>query len=47
MRPLMRFSWSRAAAKGMRVRLTSKGEDGPACLGELAALIANRFGESE
>ena len=36
-----------AAAKGMRVKITCKGDDAEACLKEMAALIANRFGESE
>ena len=36
-----------AAAKGMRIQLTCKGEDAAACLAEMAALIGNKFGESE
>jgi phosphocarrier protein HPr len=36
-----------AAAKGMVVTVECKGEDAEACLGELAKLIADKFGESE
>ena len=36
-----------AAAKGMKVKITAQGEDAEACLQEMAALIANKFGESE
>jgi len=36
-----------AAAQGMRVTLTCKGEDAEACLAEMARLIADRFGEAQ
>ncbi|MBX5484271.1 MAG: HPr family phosphocarrier protein [Myxococcaceae bacterium] len=36
-----------AAGKGMSVKIRCTGEDGQACLEELGALIANRFGEPE
>jgi len=36
-----------AAAQGVQVTLTCKGEDAEACLQELAKLIADRFGESK
>jgi phosphocarrier protein HPr len=36
-----------AAAKGMRVKVTCKGEDAPACLADIAKLIADRFGEGQ
>lgn len=35
-----------AAAQGMRVKVTCTGEGAEACLGEIAALIANKFGEA-
>ena len=35
-----------AAAQGMRVKLRCSGEDAEVCLHELAALIANKFGEA-
>lgn len=34
-----------AAAQGMKVRIRCEGEGAQACLDELKALIANRFGE--
>ncbi len=34
-----------AAAQGMRVTIRCEGDDAKACLQDLAALIANRFGE--
>ena len=34
-----------AAAQGMRVKVKCTGEQARACLEEIAALIANRFGE--
>ncbi|MFY1830646.1 HPr family phosphocarrier protein [Myxococcus fulvus] len=36
-----------AAAQGVQVKLTCKGDDADACLAELAKLIADRFGESK
>lgn len=36
-----------AAAQGMRVKIRCDGEDAVACLDEIAALIANKFGESQ
>ena len=36
-----------AAAQGMQVTVTCKGEDAPACLQDIQKLIANRFGESK
>lgn len=36
-----------AAAQGMQVTVTCKGEDAQACLQEIEQLIANRFGESK
>lgn len=36
-----------AAAQGMQVTVTCKGEDAQACLQEIQTLIANRFGESK
>ncbi|MCE9673853.1 HPr family phosphocarrier protein [Myxococcus stipitatus] len=36
-----------AAAQGVQVTLTCKGDDAEACLQELAKLIADRFGESK
>jgi phosphocarrier protein len=36
-----------AAAQGMQVTVTCKGEDAPACLQDIQKLIANRFGESQ
>lgn len=36
-----------AAAQGVQVKLTCKGDDAEACLQELAKLIADRFGESK
>lgn len=36
-----------AAAQGMRVKVTCTGEDAEACLQEIGALIANRFGEAQ
>jgi phosphocarrier protein len=36
-----------AAAQGMRVKVRCDGEDAIACLEEIAALIANRFGEHQ
>ncbi|MBZ4396174.1 HPr family phosphocarrier protein [Myxococcus sp. MISCRS1] len=36
-----------AAAQGVQVKLTCKGDDADACLQELAKLIADRFGESK
>ncbi|AGC48410.1 MULTISPECIES: HPr family phosphocarrier protein [Myxococcus] len=36
-----------AAAKGVQVKLTCKGDDAQACLEELAKLIGDRFGESK
>jgi phosphocarrier protein HPr len=36
-----------AAAQGMRVKVRCDGEDAVACLEEIAALIANKFGESQ
>ncbi|QRK09774.1 HPr family phosphocarrier protein [Archangium violaceum] len=36
-----------AAAQGMQVTVTCKGEDAEACLQEIQKLIANRFGESK
>jgi len=36
-----------AAAQGMRVKITCTGEDAKGCLEQLAALIANRFGEGQ
>ncbi len=35
-----------AAAQGMKVKVKCTGEGGQACLAEIAALIATRFGES-
>ena len=34
-----------AAAQGMRVQVRCEGEGAEACLAEIAALIANKFGE--
>ena len=36
-----------AAAKGMEVTVTCKGDDAQACLQDIQKLIANRFGESQ
>jgi phosphocarrier protein len=36
-----------AAAQGMRVKVTCTGEDAEACLKEIGALIASRFGEAQ
>ena len=36
-----------AAAQGMQVTVTCKGEDAQACLQDIEKLIANRFGESK
>jgi len=36
-----------AAAQGMRVKITCRGEDAKECLNEIAALIRNRFGEGQ
>ena len=36
-----------AAAQGMRVKVRCDGEDASACLSELSALIANKFGEGQ
>lgn len=36
-----------AAAQGMRVKISCRGEDAQSCLDEVAALIANRFGEAQ
>ena len=36
-----------AAAQGMRVKIRCDGEDAVACLDEIAALIANKFGENQ
>lgn len=36
-----------AAAQGMRVKVSCKGPDAEECLKDLAALIANRFGEAQ
>ncbi len=36
-----------AAAQGMQVKIRCDGEDAVACLDEIAALIANKFGESQ
>ncbi|WNG40363.1 HPr family phosphocarrier protein [Archangium minus] len=36
-----------AAAQGMQVTVTCKGEDAEACLQDIQKLIANRFGESK
>jgi phosphocarrier protein HPr len=36
-----------AAAKGMRVKVTCAGEDAQACLKEIGALIADKFGEGQ
>jgi phosphocarrier protein HPr len=35
-----------AAAQGMRVKISCTGEQAKTCLGELARLIANSFGEA-
>jgi phosphocarrier protein HPr len=35
-----------AAAQGMKVKVSCKGEGAKTCLDEIAALIANRFGEA-
>lgn len=34
-----------AAAQGMRVKVKCEGDGGQQCLDEIAALIANKFGE--
>ncbi|WP_043413371.1 HPr family phosphocarrier protein [Archangium violaceum] len=36
-----------AAAQGMEVTVTCKGDDAEACLQDIQKLIANRFGESQ
>ena len=36
-----------AAAQGMRVKVTCKGDDAQECLEEVAAIIKGRFGEAE
>lgn len=36
-----------AAAQGMRVKVSCRGPDAPACLKDIAELIANRFGEAQ
>ena len=36
-----------AAAQGMTVTVTCKGDDAEACLQDIQKLIANRFGESK
>ena len=36
-----------AAAQGMEVTVTCKGDDAEACLQDIQKLIANRFGESK
>jgi phosphocarrier protein HPr len=36
-----------AAGQGSKVKLTCKGEDAEPCLGELAKLISERFGEAQ
>ena len=36
-----------AAAQGMRVKVRCEGEDANACLSEISALIANKFGENQ
>ncbi|HEX8433958.1 HPr family phosphocarrier protein [Archangium sp.] len=36
-----------AAAQGMQVTVSCKGEDAAACLQDIQKLIANRFGESK
>ena len=36
-----------AAAQGMQVKISCKGEDAAACLEEIAKLIADRFGEAQ
>ena len=36
-----------AAAQGMKVKVTCKGEDAEICLRELQELFANRFGEAQ
>lgn len=36
-----------AAAQGMRVQVTCTGDGGPACLKEIEALIAKKFGEDK
>ena len=36
-----------AAAHGMQVQVTCKGDDAAACLQAIQALIADRFGESQ
>jgi phosphocarrier protein len=35
------------AAQGTSIFVTAQGEDAPACLAALEALLANRFGEDE
>lgn len=36
-----------AAAQGMKVKIRCEGEDAVSCLEEIAALIADRFGEGQ
>jgi len=36
-----------AAAQGMTVKVRCEGEDAASCLGEIAALISNGFGEGK
>jgi phosphocarrier protein HPr len=36
-----------AAAQGMHVTVTCKGDDAEACLQDIQKLIGNRFGESK
>lgn len=36
-----------AAAQGMRVKVRCTGDDGPACLNEIGALIQDKFGEGQ
>jgi phosphocarrier protein HPr len=36
-----------AAAKGMQVTVSCKGDDAESCLQDIQQLIANRFGESQ
>lgn len=36
-----------AAAQGMKIRVTSRGEGARACLDEISSLVQNRFGESK
>jgi phosphocarrier protein len=36
-----------AAAQGMKVKIRCTGDDGPACLNEIATLIHDKFGEGQ